>query len=50
VIAMVRRLLRWLNPPCVWCTELGHDCFVCRERSERKRTPHDQHNPEKHGT
>jgi hypothetical protein len=24
----------WLK--CVWCEELGHDCFVCRERKERK--------------
>jgi hypothetical protein len=32
-----RAVVRWLNPPCVHCAELGYNCFVCAERAAASR-------------
>lgn len=32
---LVRAFIRWINPPCVHCELLGHNCYVCAERAAR---------------
>ena len=46
VYELVHVLFGWLVPPCVHCTALGHNCFVCAERVRSAQHKGDDSNKE----